>query len=149
MYELEGLGGQETEPQEQRHGLRFAEVFRQPAGGLEICFLDHVRRIDPPLEPSAQAQGDHPPQPAPMLGQGRFQRGEVVPRRREPANHCRRINLIVRPVIVSHKIVDCALRAGSGQTDSVFSPGFKCAVNIRFTGHLRCRVIASGVQHGI
>jgi hypothetical protein len=98
---LEGLGGQETEPQEHRHRLRFAEVFRQPAGGLEIRLLDHVRGIDPPLEPPVQAKGDHPPQAATMLGEGLFQRGGVVPRCRQLANRCRRINLIARRVVVS------------------------------------------------
>jgi hypothetical protein len=43
-----------------------------------------------------------------MLGQGRFQRGGVVTRCHQLANHCRRINYIARRVIVSHERIDCA-----------------------------------------
>ena len=69
MKHLKGLQGQETEPQEEGHGLGFAHVFRKPAGRLEVGFLHHVGGVNPALESHIHAQGDHPPQARPVLRQ--------------------------------------------------------------------------------
>ena len=56
------LAGQEPEPEEERH-RGVLVVFRQPPGRVEARLLDDVGRVDPPLQPPVEAQGDHATQP--------------------------------------------------------------------------------------
>ena len=44
----QALAGEEAKPKVEGHRL-IAGIFRQPAGEIEVCFLQHVRRIEPTL----------------------------------------------------------------------------------------------------
>ena len=66
------LAGEEPEPQKERH-RGIAQVLGQPGRGLQIRFLDHVRRVDPPLEPPIHPQGDHAAKPISVPRQQRPQ----------------------------------------------------------------------------
>jgi hypothetical protein len=81
----EGPGGVIAQPEEGRHRGWFADVLRQSAGGLEVCILDHIGRIDPSLEAAVHAQRHHPPQPLTVLRQHRAPSRVTTPRvRLEP-----------------------------------------------------------------
>jgi len=63
---LQTLPRQEAQPQEERH-VRLADVFFGPIGEIDEGFLEHVRRVDAPLQTAVQAQANEPPQPRPVL----------------------------------------------------------------------------------
>ena len=52
------LTGEEPEPQEKRR-RRITQVLGQSNGCFQICFLDHIRGVDPPLQPPIQPQRNH------------------------------------------------------------------------------------------
>ena len=97
VQRLERLAGQEAEPEERRHG-RLGEVFPGPAGHLEIGVLEHVGRVDAPLQPPVEAEPDHPPQPLAVPGE-QLGQGPLVP----PFEADEQV-VIVSPVLVVH---DC------------------------------------------
>ena len=72
------LAGQEPEPEEERH-RRVLAVLRQPAGRIEARLLDDIRRVDAPLQPAVEAQGDHAPQPVAVPAQQLPERPLVAP----------------------------------------------------------------------
>ena len=74
---LERLAGQEAEPEERGH-VRLGEVFPRPTGDLEIGVLEHVGRVDAPLQPPVEAEPDHPPQPLAVPGE-QLGQGPLVP----------------------------------------------------------------------
>ena len=49
-----------------------------PAGDLEVGVLEHVGRVDPPLQPPVKPQPDHPPQPLAVPGE-QLGQGLLVP----------------------------------------------------------------------
>ena len=55
MQDLECLGRQEPEPEEERHRGRLAKVLGQAAGGFQISLLEHVGGVHAPLEPPVHA----------------------------------------------------------------------------------------------
>jgi hypothetical protein len=60
-----------AQPEEKRHrGLLF-QIIRQVRGGLEIGFLQHIFRVDSPLQALVQAKGDHTAQAVLMRFQER------------------------------------------------------------------------------
>ena len=73
------LAGEKSQPQEERH-RRIAEVC-QSGRGFQIRLLDHVRRIDAPLQPAIEPQRNHAPQPVLVLCQQRSENLPVAPRR--------------------------------------------------------------------
>jgi DNA-binding CsgD family transcriptional regulator len=48
------------------------------AGHLQVRFLEHVRRVDPPLQPAVEAELHHPPQPWAVAGEDVAQRVRVA-----------------------------------------------------------------------
>jgi hypothetical protein len=40
----------------------------QPGDNLDVSLLDHIRRVDPRLQPAIEAQINHAPQARPMPG---------------------------------------------------------------------------------
>jgi hypothetical protein len=73
----EFLAGDEAEPEEERHG-RPGNELAEPAGGLELGFLDDVGRVDSPLEPAIEAEGDHPLQPVAVPVEEKAEAGRVT-----------------------------------------------------------------------
>jgi hypothetical protein len=73
MQRLQRLSGQEAYPEEWWHRW-LGDVFPGPTGDFEIRVLEHVRRIEAPLQAPIEAQPDHPPQslavPGEQLGHG-------------------------------------------------------------------------------
>jgi hypothetical protein len=49
----EPLAGEVTQPEEERH-RRVPPVIGQPVAGLDHRLLDHIRGVDPPLEPAIE-----------------------------------------------------------------------------------------------
>ena len=82
MLRLEGLGGEISQPEEQRHRRPLADVLGQAASGLEVRVLDHVGGINPSLEPAVHAQRHHPSQPLTVLRQHRAPCRAITPRGR-------------------------------------------------------------------
>jgi hypothetical protein len=64
------LRNQKAEPEVRRRRGAARELLRTP-DGIEITLLDHVRGIDPPLQPGIETEFDHAPQAgAVMFEQG-------------------------------------------------------------------------------
>ena len=82
MQVREPLADDQPQPQEWRE-LRVLQVIVQPPRGIQIRFLNYVRRVEPSPEPPVQAQVDHPQEAIPMpLEQLRERR--AIPRSGEP-----------------------------------------------------------------
>jgi hypothetical protein len=61
-----GIGRRDQgEPQEEQH-RRVAEVLREPPADLDVRRLDHVRWVDPALQPPVEPELKHPAQPGPI-----------------------------------------------------------------------------------
>ena len=60
----------------------WARYSRRPPGDLEIGVLEHVGRVNAPLQPPVKAEPDHPPQPLAVPGEQFGQRPLVPPSRR-------------------------------------------------------------------
>ena len=56
---MQPLGRQEAEPEEWRH-RRVGGVLGEPPRGIHERLLNHVRRVDAPLQPPVQSELDHP-----------------------------------------------------------------------------------------
>ena len=60
VQRMKRLDDEVAQPDERWHD-RLGKVLRGAAGDLEVGVLEHVGRIDSPLQPSVKAQPDHPP----------------------------------------------------------------------------------------
>jgi hypothetical protein len=65
-----------AQPEEHRH-RGACQVVPAPPGNVKVRLLQHVRRVEPPLEPAIQPQLHHPLQPVAMARKQLQQRGLV------------------------------------------------------------------------
>ena len=75
MLLQEPLTGQEPQPEKQRHRPGPGGTRPDAVLASSIGLLNDVGRVDPPLEPAIQPQGDHALEPVAVLGQ------QIAPRR--------------------------------------------------------------------
>ena len=64
---IEPLDRHRAEPDEERH-VRIGLKMGQSLQGVDVRFLQDVRRRDPASQPGVEAELDHPPQSVPMPG---------------------------------------------------------------------------------
>ena len=78
MLFLDPLADQKTEPDVEGN-RRVPNEFLKPPDGVEIAFLDHVRRIDAPSQPRIQPQYHHPAKPGSVVDE-QLDDGGPIPR---------------------------------------------------------------------
>ena len=75
---LERLTCEEADPEERRH-VGLGDVLAGAASNLEVSVLEHVGRVDAPLQPPVEAEADHAPQALAVPGEESVRAGCVPP----------------------------------------------------------------------
>ena len=68
----------QAQPEKQRVGW-LLQVFVQPDDDLDVSLLDHVRCVDPRLQPAIERQLNHAPQARPMPAKQSAAQSLLVP----------------------------------------------------------------------
>jgi hypothetical protein len=76
MQYQQRLPGDPAQPKVHGHG-RARQIIPRPSGDFNVRLLQHIRRIDPPLEPPIEPKFHHPLQPGAVAQIQLPQRGFV------------------------------------------------------------------------
>jgi hypothetical protein len=65
MQNQQSLAGEPAQPEECGH-RRVSQVFPRTPDHIDACLLEHIRRVEPPLEPAVEPEPDHSLEPLAM-----------------------------------------------------------------------------------